>query len=140
MSTKEEHQANEQKYTALKDQIRKILPKLTTASKYIGSVDREVGATYKVDGNSAKITKHTNNLQLCIETVISNLRDKVIPALEASRQEELTEIQNIEIAEAEAERQAAEAAAAEAATATPTGIDPSQTTTRYRDTSQGRRA
>ena len=131
MTTKEEHQENINKYNAIKEQLDKITPKLSSASSFIGSVDHEVKTTYKVDNDDPRIAKHTSNLKSCIENVYENLTSVVIPALGTAKDNARTEIYNIEVAEEEAERQAAEAAAAaaEQATSTPTNIDPGQSST-----------
>ena len=120
MKSKEELQTDKNKYKAIKEQLEKITPKLSTASKSIGSVDHEIRATYKVDGNDPKISEKTTKLKECIDTVKSNISLIIIPALEGATQAADIAIQNIEIEEAEAERQAAEAAAAAEAEQTTT--------------------
>ncbi len=127
MKTKAELQDDKIKYEAIKEQLGKITPKLSTASTSMGSVDREVKTTYKVDGDSAKISKKTTRLKECVDTVNSNITLILIPAINLAIQSSEIAIKNIEEAEAEAERQAAEAAAkAEQAATTPTNIDPIQ--------------
>ncbi len=127
MKTKAELQEDKIKYEAIREQLGKITPKLSTASTSMGSVDREVKATYKVNGDSANISKKTTRLKECVDTVNSNITLILIPAINLAIQASETAIKNIEAAEAaEAERKAAEQAAANAAqpTETPTNVEP----------------
>ena len=134
MKTKAELQEDKIKYEAIKEQLGKITSKLSTASTSMGSVDREVKATYKVNGDSAKISKKTARLKECVDTVSSNITLILIPAINLAIQASETAIKNIEAAE-EAERQAAEEAERQAAeqaanaaqpTKIPTNVEPIQ--------------
>ena len=134
MTTKADYQENIRKYNIIKEQLGKITPKLSSASPLLGSVSREIGTTYKVNGDSAIITSRADSLKRIVNTTYSNITKIVLPALGNAIQGAKTEVQKIEAAEAEAarlaaeaaeaERQAAEAAEAEQTTTLPT--DPSQ--------------
>ncbi len=100
MATKAEHQSNIQKYQHMQAQMQKILPKLSTLSKSIGRVEKEVEATYRIDDKGSQVAVDISIIYNDIDFNIK-LFNQSIPIIDEKIQEEEAEIQNIEKTEAE---------------------------------------